>query len=148
MSMTNAQQALQTAGLAFLGIGAWFELRKRALPSVYLAAVFILGGVLAVFLREGFPWPCLFSVLPGLFLLSLVPATRGGIGAGDGLLMLAVGTVLPVEEVLGALIIGLFLASFYAGSLLLRRRGRNTAFPLVPFLHLGYLALLFSEHLA
>ena len=33
MNMTNAQQALQTAGLAFLGIGAWFDLRKRALPS-------------------------------------------------------------------------------------------------------------------
>lgn len=142
MDMVNAQQALRTAALVFLGIGAGFDLRKRALPSLYLAAAFAVGSVLAVFFRDGFPWTYLLSLLPGLFLLFLAPATRGGIGAGDGLLMIAVGTVLPVEDVLAILLVGLLSASFYAAVLLFRRRGRNTSFPLIPFLHGGCLAFL------
>lgn len=140
--MITARQILWAAALVFLGLGAGFDIRKRALPSVFLAAAFALGSVLAIFLRDGMPWMFLLSLLPGIFLLSLVPATRGGIGAGDGLLVLAAGTVLSVEDVLFILFIGLLLASLYAAALLIKRRGRNASFPLVPFLYGGCLVLI------
>ena len=138
-------EALRAAALVFLGLGAVFDLRKQALPSAFLAAALAFGSVLAVFLRDGMPWTLLFSFLPGLFLLSLVPATRSGIGAGDGLLLLGIGTLLPLSEILFLLCIGLLLASGYAAVLLLKRCGRNTTFPLVPFLCGGYFLLLLAE---
>ncbi|MGX8728229.1 MAG: hypothetical protein ACSW75_01535, partial [Lachnospiraceae bacterium] len=74
-------EALRAAALIILGLGAVFDLRKQALPAAFLAAALAFGSVLAVFLRDGMPGALLFSLLPGLFLLTLVPATRGGIGA-------------------------------------------------------------------
>ena len=144
METVTTQQVLRAAAVIVLGFGAGFDLRKQALPGVFLAAVFVLGSILAVLFRDGMPWTYLISLLPGLFLLSLVPVTRGGIGAGDGLLMLGIGTLLPVEEELFILLAGLLLASLYAAVLLLRRRGRDTAFPLVPFILGGCLLLLLS----
>ncbi len=137
-----AQQLLLTIALLFLGGGAMFDVRKRALPGSFLLVTFLLGTAAGIFLRGDLPWGYVLSLLPGIFLLLLVPTTRGGIGAGDGLLILAVGTVLPLETELGLLLIGLLLASGYAICLLLRRKKRTATFPLVPFLLGGYLLLL------
>lgn len=59
---------------------------------------------------------------------------------GDALLMLVLGIYLGLEAALDVLLLALFLAAVWAGILLfVGKKGRNYAFPFVPFLLIGYM---------
>lgn len=66
--------------------------------------------------------------------------TRGEIGFGDGLLILAMGSVLKSGELLGVLCAALLLCGIYSGlQLLVFKKKRDTEIPFAPFLLVGYL---------
>ena len=71
----------------------------------------------------------------------------GGMGGGDIKLMAAAGLVLGFSKSMAATVIGLTaLLVFHAGNHIIQKtRGRTaqTAYPLAPFLSLGYLAAYF-----
>ena len=78
------------------------------------------------------------GLLPGFGLLLLAFATKKGIGIGDGLMLMVLGLFEGGALAWKVLLWGLFLQSIFAIILLvLRKAGRNTKIPFIPFLLAG-----------
>ncbi|MDO4276639.1 MAG: prepilin peptidase [Eubacteriales bacterium] len=125
--------------LMLLGINAWTDLRKR---QVSLVSVSVLGaaGVLFLVTGERISWETFIPMGIGILFLTMSMATGGGIGMGDGWLLVALGTLLDLEKFLTVLLLGLFACAVWAGILLVvLHRGRKDQIPFAPFLFLGYL---------
>ena len=70
--------------------------------------------------------------------------TGGEIGAGDGLLIIAMGSVMTAGELIGILFAALLLCGIYSGiQLLVLKKQRDIEIPFVPFLLAGYLGGVF-----
>jgi leader peptidase (prepilin peptidase)/N-methyltransferase len=98
-------------------------------------------------LRELSPDPLeiMISLLPGVVMLLVAFLSREGIGYGDGLLALSIGPGLGAEVMLYGICGALFLSSVISGILLvLRKAGRNTRIPFVPFMTLGVGVMMFA----
>ena len=114
------------------------DLKERQIHLPFTGLFVLLGIIRAVLIRRPFSGMAA-AVLPGAVLFLIACVSRGGIGPGDGLMTAVLGLFLPLEEVLLMLAISFLCAGFYAGVLLMRRRGGETAFPFAPFLMIGYL---------
>lgn len=123
-----------------LAVFAVLDVKYQEIPVV---PVFVLGvGILGVRLWSGATLAeLLLGLLPGVFLLLLSVFSQGGIGIGDGLLLLVIGLGNGLETTILILWIAFFTGGVYAASLLLlKKAGRKTSFPFLPFLLLGYLS--------
>ena len=66
--------------------------------------------------------------------------TKGALGMGDCLVLLALGTVMDMGDFFLMLLGAVFSSAVYAGILLvILKKNRNTEIPFVPFLLMGYL---------
>ena len=120
--------------ILFLLIQSLHDCRSRTI-SLRLTAVVAAAGLFFLIIRR----PVASEVLLSAGLLS-----RGGIGTGDGLVLLTAGLCLPSDAAIAGTGLALFLSALLGAVLLIRRRSRNTAFPFVPFLLVGCLiSLLF-----
>ncbi len=92
------------------------------------------------------PVDLLLSLLPGALFLIIALVSREGIGYGDGLLLLSAGPALGfVTAALGATT-AVFASGMISGVLLtLRRVGRKTKLPFVPFLAFGMGVMIFAK---
>lgn len=124
-------------------IGIWLlvmsilDIRKRTVPVWLL----VLGGILAAisvcqqnaFLAMG------MGMLPGIGLLLIAFLTKKA-GYGDGIVLVILGMVSGGGESLLIFSISLFLSAIFSMVLLvLRKAGRNTRIPFLPFLTIGWL---------
>lgn len=122
--------------LLFLGINAAVDLKKKEillLPTLLYS--FLCLWILLV--SEEDLWILLLSCLPGVCFLGIAILCRGGVGLGDGWILLLMGLQLGFYPVLGILWFSLLLVLVFAVILLLsgkmERKG-NLTLPLVPFL--------------
>ena len=122
---------LEICMTVFLGINTWTDIRKKEI-CVPVLSVFLAGGILWR-IWEGTFWA-------GTIAAVISVLTRGEIGFGDGLLILAMGSVLKSGELLGVLCAALLLCGIYSGlQLLVFKKKRDTEIPFAPFLLVGYL---------
>lgn len=125
--------------LAFLAWNSWRDIRKHEI-SLTLTFVFGIGGLVLFWQNHESFWAIVGSASIGLGMMGMSILTRGGVGMGDGLLLLALSGFLSAEELLMILLLGLFLCAVWgAVLLLLRKKERHTEIPFIPFLSLGYL---------
>lgn len=125
--------------LAFLGINTWTDIKRK---QVSLAAVGVFAvGMLTERLYTGqLSWQILFPAAVGAFFLGLSMMTKGAVGIGDGLVLLALGLALDAGEFLMTVMTGMLCCGVWSGILLaVCRKGRKTEIPFVPFLLLGYM---------
>ena len=81
---------------------------------------------------------------PTRIVTTTVRVTGGEIGAGDGLLIIAMGSVMTAGELIGILFAALLLCGIYSGiQLLVLKKQRDIEIPFVPFLLAGYLGGVF-----
>ena len=124
----------------FLLINTWQDWRRR---EILLWSVWSFGGLglLLNMLSQEQSWSSILLgvVMGGIWLLfSLI--SRSSIGMGDGFILCVSGLYLGWRENLEMLVGALLLcAVFSAGLLLLKRAGRETRLPFVPFLFASYL---------
>lgn len=125
--------------LGFLGFNTWTDIRRKEV-SLAAAAVFAAAALgWSIYTGRISPEFFIPAGIGSLFLAVSV-MTKGALGMGDGWLMMALGTVLETGEFLAMLLIGMGCSAVWAGILLvIRRKGRNTEIPFVPFLLLGYI---------
>lgn len=128
--------------LGVLSIAAWQDKKELSISRTFLiwSGIFaVLGRILtadrAISLLE---WG--LSLLPGIIFIGLGWLSKWQIGIGDGVIILIMGLWLGIRETVAVLLMGMFLCSIVCGGLLLVRKvGRKTKVPFVPFLWAAYL---------
>jgi len=126
---------------ALLLLATVFDIRKRMIPDTVCLLIAMAGLI-------GFESVKLFGILTALPLL-LAALLWGGMGGGDIKLTAASGIVLGFQRGLAAMVIGLtallLFYFFYSIVQRLRKRERQKAFPLAPFLSVGCIAAYFMN---
>ncbi|WP_026507982.1 hypothetical protein [Butyrivibrio sp. MC2013] len=140
ISIQNAITVISMIMLVYLVAGAVIDIKKRSVTGLYLGMGAAIAAVSAlVRIAAGLPLPMVFfELLPGLAILFVAFVTGQKIGYGDGWMILFCGPVFGLMNVALGSCAGFFLAgAFSAVLLLLRKAGRNTRLPFLPFLAAG-----------
>lgn len=131
--------------LFILAINSFRDIRVHEICP----GITILGGVIGLIFRyvwgSGQILSFLASMLPGIYLVLLSIVSRGAVGAGDGLILLALSGYLPAADIISIVSYGVFLSALYAGALLMRGRNGRKAYAFVPFLLGGYVLHLLTQ---
>lgn len=86
------------------------------------------------------------GILLGLLVLGVAYISRGNIGCGDGVILMATGALLGGYRNLMLFMYALFLCCFVCvGLLLFRRVGRKSGIAFVPFMLPAYLIIIITE---
>lgn len=123
--------------LFYLFVLSVFDLKKKRVPVFLLAAGMVGAGTVAIYwIIEGqSTWlQAVLGAIPGMMLLVLAYCS-GKTGYADGIVLMAIGIVKGYRNSLFVLGISLFGACLVSILLLLLRRvGKNTKLPYIPFL--------------
>ncbi len=138
--------------VAYLGVGAWMDGRKKQLNFTYLYTGIVLAAGLLIteWMGRNGRLPAsewILSALPGLLFLLLALLSREKIGYGDGVMLLILGACLGWREIWKLWMMANLLLLFASIFLLATKKaGRNTRIPFVPFLWIAYLLLLGTNY--
>ena len=135
------QEITRVIALFILLTSSFADVRRHEI-SLFWAGAGGIAGIFALCMESGKDTPLPASILPGICFLLFSFLSRGAVGAGDGLVLIALAGCLPVTDILIIAFCGLFLASVYAGFMLLGGSGSRRSFAFVPFLLGGYVLYL------
>ena len=124
--------------LLFLAFNAWSDWKER---KILLTSVGVMLVLRILFLWNDFRAVSGIAGSMGItfFFLVISFLTKGALGMGDVLIMLALGMYLEVWKFLLVLMNALVLAAMYSGwCLFLGKKKRKSEIPFVPFLLFGY----------
>ncbi len=130
---------LKTAGvILFLGWNSWKDIRKKEI-SLVITGIFAFLGIMTAFYNRSVTAQYFIPPFVGGGFLGISAVSGNQIGAGDGLLLIALGTVLETEEYLRTLCLSLIGCGLWAVILLgILRKKKTTELPFAPFVLLGY----------
>lgn len=97
--------------LIFLGINSWKDLRTREVSLLTICVFGAVGVVRACFIG-GIDMEWVGNVSLGSAVIILSICSKGAVGIGDGLLLLALGTVLSFRQLLAAFLRDCYAAVF------------------------------------
>ena len=134
--------------LVFLGVSTYFDFRWKSIPIwvqgmgvIFLCTSIIIEG-------QKLNWNHIFSLMPGMFLLTLSFVTRENIGYGDGISVLILGGMIGVKNCIWVLCISLMMMSFVGIVLMVTKRAnRKTRIPYIPFMFVAESFLLMGTKL-
>lgn len=125
----------------------WFLVLLLLIPQAIFdiknQSVYVWPNVVALFLIqtfcvEGGVAAHLIRLIPGILFIVFTFASKEAIGTGDGIVILALGTILGIENTFKAIFYATVLASVFSLVLIcLRKVNKKTRLPFVPFLLLG-----------
>lgn len=131
-------------GIGLLGLGME-DLWKKEVHGLAVLLLGIAGAVLSFLGGDWVDWRVIVRFLPGALTLFLACFTGESIGYGDGWVLLCLGCFLPIVEILNLCMAAITVAGLFALFLLtVRKKGRKTPIPFVPFLSAGYVVLLLT----
>ena len=133
--------------LIFLFVGALWDIKKKAVPKVFLLIWGIVSVIYFVFeiINGQNMLGLLLGVIPGIITLVLSIVTKEKIGLGDGLILICVGCLQAIKDVLCMIFFSfIFLTVVLIFLLAIRRIGRSSRIPFVPFLFLGQLITMYG----
>ncbi|SFC83439.1 prepilin peptidase [Butyrivibrio sp. YAB3001] len=91
------------------------------------------------------PTNIVLSLIPGLLLIIMSFMTSGGIGSGDGIVLLAIGPLFGLEKIYGGVLLAFAFCSLMSIFLLATKRAnKQTHLPFIPFITLGMGVILFA----
>ena len=131
--------------LVYLCFCIYADIKNKAIP--YYPSLIIFGLVLLLclfikYINNNLNFNYIFSLIPGLILLSLSYLTNESIGYGDSVLL---ATCCITTSPFNSLIIisfSLFYSAFFSIILLIKGSCRKDTIAFVPFIFLGYLTYL------
>lgn len=131
--------------LVYLCFCIYADIKNKAIP--YYPSLIIFGLVLLLclfikYINNNLNFNYIFSLIPGLILLSLSYFTNESIGYGDSILL---ATCCITTSPFNSLIIisfSLFYSAFFSIILLIKGSCRKDTIAFVPFIFLGYLTYL------
>ncbi len=124
--------------MGYLGAGAFMDGKRRQISFAYLWRGIVLG-VAYLWGEWSESWLALtdlgLRLLPGIFFLICSRLTREKVGYGDGMMLLILGGCFPRSSLWLICLIAILLLTLWAGLLLvLKKAGRHTQIPFLPFL--------------
>ena len=100
--------------LVLLAVCSMEDLKTKRIHTVWLK-VFAAEGLAGTILLWQRPvYELILAMTPGMFFLLLAFAAHGGIGEGDGLVLIIMGFFLKPSLILGMLVLAVFLSAGYA----------------------------------
>ena len=103
---------------------------------------FTIAGILCflAFAKQPFIM-LLFGIAPGVAVFLYSGLSRGSIGQGDGILLMALGIYLGAAAAVRIFLYAVFISAFYAIYLYFgKKKGKEYEMPFVPFLLVAFLA--------
>lgn len=131
--------------LFILAINSFRDVRVHEICPGITVVGGMIGLILTYVWGSGQILSFLASMLPGICLVLLSIVSRGAVGAGDGLILLALSGYLPAADIISIVSYGVFLSAVYAGTLYVRGRDGRKAYAFVPFLLGGYVLHLLTQ---
>lgn len=126
--------------VAFLSIGSITDIRKKILPKKMILIGAIAAIILTVIWQRRELLAICLSVFPGAFLLILSYLSKEQIGYGDGICILVLGILTPIEALLVQLMLSFTLLFMTSAVLLMLKKGnKKTRIPYIPYLLMGVL---------
>lgn len=126
------------AVLIIIAANSFSDVRRHEICPIFTAAGGCAGLFYACIRSSESPWLYPASLLPGTVLLLFSFLTRGAVGAGDGLLLIALAGYLELTDILVIVFSGMLFSSVYGSLRLLMGDKRDREFAFVPFLFAGY----------
>ncbi len=125
--------------LVLLAVCSMEDLKTKRIHTVWLK-VFAAEGLAGTILLWQRPvYELILAMTPGMFFLLLAFAAHGGIGEGDGLVLIIMGFFLKPSLILGMLVLAVFLSAGYALFLFIaQKKNRKYEIPFIPFLLAAY----------
>ncbi len=113
------------------------DIKEKSIHLIPLGILGIFNTLLVLFLGHSVG-QILGGVIPGTFGVAVSLGTKGKLGLGDGLVLMAAGIFLGWEKVLAGWLIALILTSFTGIVLIIMKKAcLKTALPFVPFIFAG-----------
>lgn len=133
--------------LAMLGVCSVEDLKYRQIRVKWIVFFAAVGILCRVCLWKQPVLELFTAIVPGFLLLLLAFFARGGIGEGDGLLLMAFGIFLGAACTLRIFLYAAVLSAGCALFLyLVKKKSRKYEMPFVPFLFLSFVGeLLFKR---
>ncbi|MDE6712351.1 MAG: prepilin peptidase [Lachnospiraceae bacterium] len=138
---------LQRIGtIIMLTAGSIWDIRGKRLPAGLLLLDVLAGGILMAVNRDidwrknGYLY--VVGILIGIILLLIGRFCGGCIGTADGIMTAVIGGVIGYRDTLLLLMNAILAAAFFSIVLIvIKKAGRGTTIPFIPFLLLGYLLI-------
>ncbi len=131
---------------AVLAFESAVDLKKKSIPVprfvAYMAASLAAN---CIFRYQSFK-SMLGGIIVGLIFLGFAIITREGVGYGDGVMFICIGTTVGLSENLRLLLYSLLLASFAGGIYaIIRKKNLKTKIPFIPFVFFSYIIMTIAE---
>lgn len=138
---------LQRIGtVIMLTTGSIWDIRGKKLPAGLLFLDVLAGGILMAVNRDidwrkdGYLY--VVGILIGIILLLIGRFCGGCIGTADGIITAVIGGVIGYQDTLLLLMNAILAAAVFSIVLIvIKKAGRGTTIPFIPFLLLGYLLI-------
>ncbi len=135
--------------LLILLIASVQDIRKKEIPLWEIIACGLVSLAACIYsaVTGAFePMGIFLSALPGVAILFIALMSGQGVGYGDGYLLLAAGPALGPGPAVMGLVIALFAGGLFSGLLVvIKKAGRRTRIPFVPFMTLGMGAMILEK---
>lgn len=111
------------------------------------ALLLALMGIVILILRHDFSLISIcMSESVGIFLYVISVLTEEKLGRGDAIYVIALGTILDFREMMMVCMISFFLSALIGiGLLMMKKAGRKTTMPYLPFLTGAYMMVTISN---
>ena len=127
-------------------ISSWTDIKRKMISGVVLWIFVFLGIITNLIFHYNSILSVIGGIIPGVITIGISRLTKGEIGLGDGLLLCVTGLYVGFYVNLEMFFLALFLAAICGIVLLaLRKAGRKTELPFVPFLLTAYIIIIVSH---
>ena len=131
--------------LILLLICSWMDIKRKTISGILLCVFAIIGIMLNVIFRPVSLAMLVSGMAVGAVVLVVSKLTKEQIGMGDGSLLCITGLYMGFYKNLEMFLSALFLAAVWGIVLLIiRKGGRKTEIPFVPFMMLSYVCMMIT----
>ena len=130
-----------------LGVLAIQDIRNKSIELLPLLTLALINGGLCLYFGRSI-LSVLISLLPGMAAILISFITKGKLGTGDGLVLIATGLLYDWDRVMAVWLLALVMSAFTGIVLIIMKKANiKTALPFIPFLLAGYVILEAAERM-
>ncbi|MBR4345242.1 MAG: hypothetical protein IKP88_21475 [Lachnospiraceae bacterium] len=120
------------------------DIRSKKIHIALLLSGAVLIPFFIFFVKETDMWNCLLGMFPGLILLIISIASKGGIGIADAVVVFILGANLGIGAVVTVLSAAFILITIFSGGLLIFGKLKmKSTLPFIPFVFVAFLVGVF-----